>query len=127
MKKSKYKECFCALCRSPRKLRYHRRLQGMHFLQILVLTIGVTAATYPWLEWKGAASLPIIWAAFDWFYKSLYRKDLQCPFCGFDPTWYKKDVTIARKQVLEFLKQNPESPVLRNVRSNSDIFQHPPH
>jgi hypothetical protein len=124
MKKKKYQECFCALCRSPRKLRYSRRLQSQHFIQIFVLTIGLAAALYPWLEWKGAAALPIIWASFDWFYKSLYRKDLKCPFCGFDPTWYKKDVSIARKQVLDFLKQNPESPVLKRV-AQSDIFQHP--
>lgn len=115
MKKNS-KDCFCALCRSPRKLRYSRYLSARHYIQILVLTVGFTACSYPWLNWKGAASLPIIWAIFESIHKSLYRKDLKCPFCGFDPKWYKKDVKLARQKVEEFLKQNPESPILRRIR-----------
>lgn len=107
------KECFCALCRSPRKLRYSRHLSSLNYGQILVLTIVFTAAAYPWLDWKGAISLPVIWGLFESIHKSLYRKDLSCPYCGFDPKWYKKDVRLARQKVEEFLKQNPESPILR--------------
>ncbi len=120
MRKAVKKECFCAHCRSPRSLRYHRRLQNSHFVQIAVLTIVVGASLYPWLEFKGFMSLPIIWAIFDLTYKTLYRKDLKCPFCGFDPTWYKKDVTVARRQVEDFLKQNPDSPVLQRSRKIQD-------
>jgi hypothetical protein len=116
MKKIASQECFCALCRSPRKLRYQRYLQGRHFFQILILSIGVTAALSPWLSWKGALSLPIIWGIFESIHKSLYRKDLKCPYCGFDPKWYKKDVRLARQKVEEFLKQNPDSPIHRRVR-----------
>ena len=119
MKKSS-RDCFCALCRSPRKLRYARKLGSSQLIQIVVLTIVVTAATYPWLVWKGAMALPIIWAIFESVHKSLYRKDLKCPFCGFDPTWYKKDVKFARKQVEEFLKQNPESPVFKRIKSEEN-------
>ncbi len=125
MNKANTKDCFCAHCRSPRKLRYFRRLQVQHYFQILVLTIGVTAALYPWLVWKGIISLPVIWAIFDMTYKTLYRKDLACPYCGFDVTWYKKDVKVARRQVEDFLKQNPESPVLRRVNKSQDIFETP--
>jgi hypothetical protein len=121
MKKSLRKECFCAHCRSPRKLRYHRRLQGAHYFQIVVLTIGLSAVLYPLLDFKGLMSFPIVWAIFDLTYKTLYRKDLKCPFCGFDPTWYKKDVRIARRQVEDFLKQNPESPVLQRARKMEDF------
>ena len=115
-------ECFCALCRSPRKLRYSRHLSKMHYGQILVLTLVFTAATYPYLEWKGAMSLPIIWGVFESIHKSLYRKDLKCPFCGFDPKWYKKDIKLARQKVEEFLKQNPESPVHRRNRQEENSY-----
>ena len=116
-KTSSRTECFCALCSSPRVLRYSRHLQGIHYLQILVLTIGVTAATYTQFEWRGAMTLPLIWALFESIHKSLYRKDLKCPYCGFDPKWYKKDVKLARRKVEEFLKQNPESPILVRARN----------
>ncbi len=116
------KDCFCALCRSPRKLRYSRHLSTAHFGQIFVLGIVFTAATFPWLVWKGIMALPIIWGLFESIHKSLYRKDLKCPYCGFDPKWYKKDVKLARQKVEEFLKQNPESPILR--RSGSSTNSH---
>jgi hypothetical protein len=110
MKKSR--DCFCALCRSPRKLRYNRHLSRQNFTQIAVLTIVVAAIAYPWLSFKGLMSLPLVWAIFESTHKSLYRKDLKCPYCGFDPTWYKKDVNLARQKVEQFLKENPDSPLL---------------
>lgn len=119
MKKSS-KDCFCALCRSPRKLRYSRHLSNLHYAQILVLTLVFAAITYPWLGWKGTMSLPIIWGLFESIHKSLYRKDLKCPYCGFDPKWYKKDVKLARQKVEEFLQQNPDSPVLRKIRQEEN-------
>lgn len=113
------KECFCALCRSPRKLRYSRHLSKLHYGQILVLTLVFSCLTFSWLGWRGTLSLPVIWALFESIHKSLYRKDLKCPYCGFDPKWYKKDVKLARQKVEEFLKQNPDSPVLRKIREEN--------
>src|SRR5665647_1790093 len=123
MKNNEKRDFFCACCRSPRKLRYDRSLQSRHYGQILVLTVVVTAGSFPWLVWKGVFALPIIWAFFESTHKSLYRKDLKCPFCGFDPTWYKKDVKLARRKVEEFLKQNPQSPILQRARSYESISQ----
>ncbi len=123
MKKNHVRDCFCALCRTPRKLRYSRGLRGSHYFQILILTLATTAATYPWFTWKGSLSLPIIWMIFDSTYKSLYRKDLKCPFCGFDPAWYKKDVKFARQKVEDFLKENPDSPVALRARTGQNSFQ----
>lgn len=117
MKKTHVRDCFCALCRTPRKLRYTRSIQSRHYFQILVLTLVATAGLSPWFAWKGVLSLPIIWIIFDSSYKSLYRKDLKCPYCGFDPAWYKKDVKFARQKVEEFLKANPDSPVVQRSRA----------
>jgi hypothetical protein len=115
-------ECFCALCRSPRVIRYSRRLMVRHYFQILTIAFVFTVATHSWWAWNGVFALPIIWIMFESIHKTLYRKDLKCPYCGFDPTWYKKDVKLARRKVEEFLKQNPESPIMvrsRNSRENS--------
>jgi hypothetical protein len=122
MKKSYVRDCFCGLCRTPRKLRYNRSLQFRHYLQILVLTLVATAAASPWISWKGVTSLPIIWIFFDTTYKSLYRKDLKCQYCGFDPAWYKKDVKFTRQKVEEFLRANPDSPVAQRGRSLENSF-----
>ncbi len=122
MKKSHVRDCFCALCRTPRKLRYTRSIQSRHYLQILVLALVATAGFSPWFAWKGIFSLPIIWIIFDSSYKSLYRKDLKCPYCGFDPAWYKKDVKFTRQKVEEFLKANPDSPVAQRGRVTENYF-----
>ncbi len=114
MKKT-IRECFCALCSTPRKLRYSRHLSSLHYFQILILTVSFMALTFSWLGWKGFMSLPMIWVLFEGIHKSLYRKDLKCPFCGFDPTWYKKDVKLAREKVEEFLRQNPGGPKFKKV------------
>lgn len=110
--KNEKTQCFCAHCRSPRVIRYSRRLLVRHYFQILTLGFVFTVATQPWFGLSGAFALPLIWATFESIHKTLYRKDLKCPFCGFDPTWYKKDVKLARRRVEEFLKQNPQSPLL---------------
>ena len=124
--KNEKTECFCALCRSPRIIRYSRRLMVRHYFQILTIAFVFTAATSSWYTWKGAFALPLIWLIFESLHKSLYRKDLKCPYCGFDPTWYKKDVKLARRKVEEFLKQNPESPIMvrsRNSRENKQTLR----
>lgn len=124
MKKKETRDCFCALCRSPRKLRYSRYLKPIHYVQILILAATLGAIVYPWLAWKGAVFLPVVWALFESIHKSLYRKDLRCNICGFDPAWYKKDVRIARQKVEEFLKQNPDSPVFQRARVQEFTHQH---
>lgn len=122
-KKNESRDCFCALCRSPRKLRYSRPLKTQHYFQILTLALVVTAIGYPWINWKGVMSLPLIWAIFESIHSSLYRKELRCPYCGFDPSWYKKDVKFARQKVEEFLKQNPDSPVFRRIKAEESTFK----
>lgn len=110
-----YRECYCALCSTPRRLRYSRYLSLFNYFQILILALSFTAVSYPWLSWRGVMSFPVIWAIFEGIHKSLYRKDLKCPYCGFDPTWFKKDVKFARQKVEEFLKQNPNSFKLKKI------------
>jgi len=113
MKKKFLREYFCALCRSPRKLTAQRHLTVFNYGQIVFLSFLLSAGTFKWIGFKGIAFLPIVWALFELLHKNLYRKDLKCPYCGFDPTWYKKDVRLARKKVEEFLENNPNSPILK--------------
>jgi hypothetical protein len=109
----KMKECFCALCRSPRKLKYNRHLSRLNYLQILFISFVLILLSYSWIGEKGLLYIPIVWAIFEMTHKLLYRKDIKCPYCGFDPTWYRRDVRLARKKVQEFLDNNPDSPILK--------------
>jgi hypothetical protein len=84
--------------------------------------MALTLILYPWIGWKALSVLPIIWIVFESIHKSLYRKDVICPYCGFDPKWYKKDVTFARKKVEDFLKKNPETPVLKKAQAVENFY-----
>jgi hypothetical protein len=121
--KRKFQECFCALCSTPRRLKYSRNLSQIHYLQILMVTSLLTYGTYSWFGFKGAMTLPVVWIIFETIHKALYRKELSCPFCGFDPTWYKKDIKLARKRVEDFIKQNPDSPVVLRAKRLQDFTQ----
>ena len=50
-------------------------------------------------------SLPV-WILFEFIHKLLYRRELTCPYCGFDPTWYRRDVNLAKSKVQEFWNKN---------------------
>ena len=119
MKKPAARDCYCALCRSPRSLSYERHLSPLHYGQMVLLTATLTWALFPLLQWKTLGSFFIIWAGFELSRKLLYRRDLKCTVCGFDPTWYRRDVRVARKQVETFLKENPDSPVFRARKSGT--------
>lgn len=112
------RDCYCALCRSPRKMNYQRHLSPIHYLQMTLLTIVLTWLMFDWLEWKTLGSFFFIWATYEFARKLLYRRELKCTVCGFDPTWYKRDVRIARRHVEDYLREHPESPVLRARKSH---------
>lgn len=120
------KEFFCACCRHPRKLKYQRNLKSSHFVQIIILSAFVSMTLSPWFGGKAFFITILVWAIFEGTYKSLYRKDLVCPYCGFDPKWYKKDVKLARQKVEEFLKQNPNSPIVKRSQKIQEAqeFEH---
>ena len=49
-----------------------------------------------------------------------YRKEIPCPHCGFDASWYKKDVKIARRLVKEFWDKQ-EDVKLQKLSVKSEI------
>jgi ribosomal protein L37E len=49
------------------------------------------------------------WAIGECIRKILHRKEIPCPHCGFDMTWYRRDVRIAKKIVEDFWKKNPRN------------------
>jgi len=122
--KSPRKNIFCALCRAPRTLNKARHLNINNYLQMVVLTAFATWALFPLLAFKTLGAFFIIWAGFEFTRKTQYRKELKCPYCGFDATWYRKDVRIARKQVEEFVKDNPQAKVFRPRDEESDKYFH---
>lgn len=96
----------CPLCRSPRDMFYHKNLNEKQYIQILVITGSLIYFLFPFMGLKALSMIFIVWPAFELVNKMLYRKEIPCPYCGFDAMWYKRDVKVARKKVEEFWQGN---------------------
>jgi hypothetical protein len=112
---------YCALCSSARQLRYNKHLSRFNYIQIFCIATALFYFSFPLMNFKGSIWYVIVWGAFEGFNKMLYRKELPCPYCGFDATWYRRDVRIARKKVEEFIKENPAA--MKFHQKNSNSFQ----
>ena len=95
-------EFFCPLCRTQRAISTHHKLTLMNYGQISLLTFLVSVALWPWAGIRGALSFFPILMVFEAVRRMLFSKDIPCPHCGFDASWYKRDVKVARKLVEDF-------------------------
>jgi hypothetical protein len=93
---------YCALCRTPRQLSTSFRTTIKNYLQIILLTIMTTAICYPIMNFRGVFSFFVFLAGFELVRRANYRKEIPCPHCGFDASWYKKDVKVARRLVADY-------------------------
>lgn len=93
---------FCPLCRTQRTISMGHKLTALNYIQIFLLTCVITALSYPWGGFRGLVTFFIIWPAFEMTRRSLFKREVPCPHCGFDASWYKRDVKIARQKVADF-------------------------
>lgn len=100
---------YCPLCRTERAITVRPRLKPLHFVQIVCVTSFLV-----WAFWSlmGLGSLVwffIVWGTFEAVLRATFRKEVPCPHCGFDASWYKRDVKVARKLVSEFWEGKKEN------------------
>jgi rubredoxin len=97
---------FCPLCRTPRQLKYRSDLSKFNYLQILVVSAMMIYFLFDFIGVKSLLVVFFNWIFFEATNKFLFRKNIPCPDCGFDATWYKKDVKMAKRKVAEFWARN---------------------
>ena len=103
--KNKNQVFFCPLCRTERGITISPRLTKKNYLQILLTSIVFGSALYPIMGVKCFFVFFVVWAVFELAVRTDYKKQVPCPHCGFDATWYKRDVKVARQQVKDFWAQ----------------------
>ena len=107
--KNPHMEFFCPLCATKRAVTTSPHLNLKNFLQVSLITMALTAVFFPLMQWKGAFSFFLVWAFFEAALRLNFRKEVPCPHCGFDASWYKKDVNVARRKVDEFWGDHKKS------------------
>lgn len=100
--KNATKKFHCPLCASERFLTSTHKLSAKHFMQIGVMTGVSTFALFDYLQWRSLSFVVFYWAAYEIVRRMVYRSGIECPYCGFDASWYKRDVKVARRLVDEF-------------------------
>lgn len=106
------KACYCAFCRSPRKVFTKRRV---NLFNILAAALGSAILMFMiWQEFDPKVFLifVVFLAIAETFVQIRWRINIVCKHCGFDPVLYIKDHAQAAEKVrlhLEKRKQDPAS------------------
>ena len=104
--KNPQKKFLCALCSAPREMKYAKYLAGKNYVQIIVFSTFLSFIAFPLMGMKSIFFVFPVWMIWEIANKMLYRKDIPCPYCGFDATWYRRDVKVANQKVKDFWRDN---------------------
>jgi predicted RNA-binding Zn-ribbon protein involved in translation (DUF1610 family) len=98
----------CPLCGVERGISVHYKLTMKNHLQIGIISIVLGLIGYSFLSWGVILFYPTVLVSFEFVRRSVYRKEIPCPHCGFDAVWYKKDVPKAKQLIHEFWSEKTE-------------------
>ena len=112
-------EFLCPLCGVERGISVHYKLTKANYIQISILSVVAGLALYPVIDWAVVLLPPTFGVSFEFVRRSIFRKEVPCPHCGFDAVWYKKDVPKARELVHQFWSSE-NAPSTRLDNENSD-------
>ena len=113
-------EFLCPLCGVERGISVHYKLTRANYVQISLLSLVAGLALYPFIDWAVVLLPPTFGVSFEFVRRSIFRKEVSCPHCGFDAVWYRKDVPRARELVHQFWSdENTSSSSSVNENSNT--------
>mgnify|MGYP000162112752 CR=1 FL=1 len=107
-------EFFCPLCSTKRAFHSTPRLTAKNYFQLTLSSVLAGAIFYPLMGGRSYFIFFIFWALFEAAVRMNFRKEIPCPHCGFDASWYKKDVKMARKIVQDFWVDKNPAPELKD-------------
>lgn len=98
---------FCPLCGVKRRMTCRLGLSGKNYGGIaLSSVILILLLYYPLMKIHSFFVFFIIffviWAMVELAKRLRFKRDIPCPHCGFDASWYKRDIKVARRLVKEF-------------------------
>ncbi|MBF0313808.1 MAG: hypothetical protein HQK50_03205 [Oligoflexia bacterium] len=113
-------EFYCPLCRSKRFLAYRSKLSRKNYAQLFTLSLVLILLCYPFMGLRALFIFFIVWGVAETILKLFFRKEIPCPYCGFDATWYKRDVRVAKRLVEEFWKNKKEGGVMASGKEGGN-------
>lgn len=107
---SERKSCYCAFCKTQRKVYVHKHLTYMEVLGLVILSLILTYAIYQSLDLRGLLFIGVFLLIGELFSQLKWRASMVCRNCGFDPVVYVRDPEQAGLKIKAFLERRSESP-----------------
>ncbi|WP_413944504.1 hypothetical protein [Bdellovibrio sp. HCB-162] len=103
--------CFCAFCKSPRRIYRKKNISLMNIVGSALASIVVMFAIWQQYDPRVMIAFVVCLALSEVFVKIRWRLSVVCRSCGFDPVLYLKHPEQAAQKVkaqLDMRKQDPK-------------------
>jgi hypothetical protein len=104
------KNCFCAFCRSPRRIYKKRNIGILNILYSGVAAMIIMYAFWQEFDPRGLMVFAILLAVSETFIQFRWRLSIPCRQCGFDPVSYIKNPEVAAEKVTQHLLKRRADP-----------------
>ena len=111
------RECFCAFCKTPRKVYKSKYLSVISILGLIGLSLVLSEVLWKTLDPRGLVILGIMLLVGELFSQAKWRQSMVCQNCGFDLILFKKSPEKAGVKIKEFLELRSERPEFLLKRS----------
>jgi hypothetical protein len=108
---SQRKSCYCAFCKTIRKVYTHKHLSAIEVLSLVLLSIVVNYSLYHSMDPRGLFIVGTILIVAELFTQMKWRTAMICRNCGFDPIVYLRSPEQAGLKIKAFLERRSESPL----------------
>lgn len=111
-------QCYCAFCKSSRRIYAKRTLSFLNILEALAASLGAMFLIWQQFNPRFVLFFAGFLALGEMFIKIRWRSSTICPLCGFDPVMYKASPEKAAARVkehLEIRKANPNKLLARSL------------
>ena len=85
------RECFCAFCKTPRKVYKSKYLSVLSILGLIGLSLVLSEVIWDSTDPRGLVVLGIMMLGGELFSQAKWRRSMICQNCGFDLILFKKN------------------------------------
>lgn len=123
-------KCFCAFCKTTRKVYRSKNLSFIEVLGLIFLGVVLTFVVFKSFDPRGLGFVGSLLIIGEIFTQVKWRSAMVCQNCGFDPVLYLRSHEQAGLKIKAFLEKRADSPahllrppvVLPKVKANSRSF-----
>ncbi len=104
------RSCYCAFCKTPRKVYKRKSLSYIEILGLIFLSITFTFVFFKSMDPRGLFIVGASLLVGEIFTQLKWRTAMVCQNCGFDPVLYLRDHEQAGLKIKAFLEKRSTSP-----------------